>query len=214
MLITQIFSSPLTFTAWVLALIIAITIHEFAHAFTADKLGDPTPRLLNRLTLNPLSHLDPLGTLMLFIVGFGWGKPVPFDPYQLANPRRDSALIALAGPASNLILAAFCALLIRLIPLFITNSLIVLLTYAIFLPLISLNIILAIFNLLPVHPLDGGKILVGLLPEDSAQTADQLLHQYGMIILLILILPLSGQSIVSQLIGPLVHFLTTIFIGF
>src|SRR3990167_2370413 len=98
-------------------LIIAITIQEFAHAFLADRLGDPTPRAQGRLTLNPLAHLDPVGTLMLLIFRFGWGKPVIFDPYNLAHPRRDAGLISLAGPVSNIILAIGLSLILRFIPL-------------------------------------------------------------------------------------------------
>ena len=98
-------------------LIIAITVHEFAHALLADRLGDPTPRSQGRLTLNPLAHLDPLGTLMLFLFRFGWGKPVIFDPYNLAHPRRDAGIISLAGPASNILLATILALSLRFLPL-------------------------------------------------------------------------------------------------
>src|SRR3990167_10883511 len=107
------FSNPLLLILWLAALIIAVTIHEFAHAFAADRLGDPTPKLMGRLTLNPLAHLDVLGTLMLLIARFGWGKPVQIDPFNLQNPRRDSALIALAGPLSNLLLAVVLSLILR-----------------------------------------------------------------------------------------------------
>ncbi len=95
-MLDTLFSNPLIFTGWLVSLVIAITVHEFAHAFAADRLGDPTPRLQGRLTLNPLSHLDPLGTILLILVRFGWGKPVQFDPYNLENPRRDSAIISFA----------------------------------------------------------------------------------------------------------------------
>src|SRR3989344_4241957 len=100
--------TPLTFLIFLLfavGVIIAITVHEFAHAASAEKLGDPTAKVHNRVSLNPLNHLDPIGTLLIFLVGFGWGKPTPFDPYNLKNPKKDSAIISLAGPASNLILA-------------------------------------------------------------------------------------------------------------
>src|SRR3990167_9790844 len=112
-MIENLISSPLSFLASLLAIVIAISIHEFSHALAADRLGDPTPRLQGRLTLNPLAHLDPLGTLMLLIVRFGWGKPVVFDPFNLRHPRRDAAIISLAGPVSNLILAFVCAVLLR-----------------------------------------------------------------------------------------------------
>src|SRR3989344_1658008 len=99
-----LFNDSLEFILWTISIVLAITIHEFAHAFAADRLGDPTPRLMGRLTLNPLAHLDPLGTLLLLIARFGWGKPVIFDPFNLRNPRRDSAIISLAGPVSNILL--------------------------------------------------------------------------------------------------------------
>ena len=108
-------TNPILFLVWVAALLTAITIHEFAHAYSADRLGDPTPRSQGRLTLNPLAHLDPLGTLMLILVRFGWGKPVQFDPYNLANPKRDAAIISFAGPLSNLILATILSIILRLV---------------------------------------------------------------------------------------------------
>ncbi len=197
MLVSLLLSNPILFFLVAGALIISLTIHEFAHAFIADKLGDPTPRLQGRITLNPLAHLDPLGTLAMLFVGFGWGKPVMFDPYNLKDPKRDAALIALAGPASNLILATLLAIAFRF---FGSESLFASLAYLV----IQTNVGLAIFNLIPIHPLDGGKILIGLAPKDVAHEWDQVLHQYGTVILLFLILPLNGQSAVSALISPIV----------
>src|SRR3989344_291453 len=104
-----------SFIFYIISLVIAITIHEFAHAFVADHLGDPTPRLQGRVTLNPLAHLDPMGTLLLFIVHFGWGKPVQFDPFNLRNPRRDAALISLAGPATNLVTATVASIVMQVL---------------------------------------------------------------------------------------------------
>lgn len=199
--------------AWILAFVIAITIHETAHAYMADRLGDPTPRLMGRLSLNPIVHYDRIGTTLLIVlifmrevlkipvIPFGWAKPVQIDPYNLANPRRDSALISVAGPASNFLVAAITALIINLL----VNS-----EFAIYatllIPTVVLNIILGLFNLLPIHPLDGGKIFVGLLPENEAQDADRFLQQYGFIILLFLILPLvNGTSAVSYLLGPVAN---------
>ena len=195
------FQSPVLFVIWTLALLAAITIHEFAHALIADRLGDPTPRLQGRLTLNPIAHLDPIGTLMLLIAGFGWGKPVVFDPYNLENPRRDAALISLAGPVSNIVLASLLSLLYRVYP----TSFIV--------PFIVLNISLAIFNLVPVHPLDGGKIIAGVLPAKEARVWDAVLNRYGMIILLVLILPIfSGNSIISLVISPIINILISLYL--
>src|SRR3989344_3093930 len=150
-MLSQFLVNPLLGLTWLLGLILATTIHEFAHALVADRLGAPTPRLQGRLTLNPLAHLDPLGTLMLLVTRFGWGKPVQFDPFNLQNPRRDTAIISLAGPVSNLATAALAATVIRLFPI----------AYPLLLPLIVLSVGLALFNLIPIHPLDGGKIILG-----------------------------------------------------
>jgi len=193
---------------WIFAFIVAITIHEAAHAWMADRLGDPTARLMGRLSLNPLVHYDPIGTTMLLllsvmralgapIVPFGWAKPVEFDPYNLKNPRRDSALISFAGPASNLILALFFSLIGRINPVL---SLIAT-------PMIILNVSLAIFNLVPVHPLDGGKILVGLLPRKYAYDVENFLSRYGTLLLIFLIFPsFGGSSLVSIFISPITNF--------
>ncbi len=187
-------------------LIIAITIHEFAHAFAADKLGDPTPRASGRLTLNPLAHLDPVGTIMLLIFRFGWGKPVIFDPYNLAHPRRDAGIISLAGPVSNLVLALILSLVLRFLPL-------PLLLYPVLYITALLNITLAVFNLVPVYPLDGEKILAALLPRDLAYEYQAVMSRYGTIILIMMILPVFGTAPVISLITPAIEFLTRLFLG-
>ncbi len=188
-------------------LIIAITIHEFSHALLADRLGDPTPRSQGRLSLNPLAHLDPLGTLMLFLVHFGWGKPVIFDPYNLAHPRRDAGIISIAGPASNLLLAAILSLLIHFTPI---PYLLMPMFYAI----ILLNISLAVFNLIPVYPLDGEKILAAILPRDLAYEYQAVMNRYGTIILILMVLPLfGGTSPVVSLISPVIAFLSHLLLG-
>lgn len=200
-MLNYLFTNPFYFFLWLAALLVAITVHEFAHAWTSDRLGDPTARLAGRVTLNPLAHLDPLGTLMLLLFRFGWGKPVPFDPFNLRNPRRDAALISFAGPAADLILAIFLSLLIRFIPssqLFLT-------------PFIILAITLAIFNLIPIHPLDGGKILVGLLPERLASQWDETLNRFGFFIIIFLLIPLfGGHSVVSLIIFPFINFILSL----
>lgn len=201
MLFSLLFQSPLAFALLAGSLVLCLTIHEFAHAITADRLGDPTPRMQGRVTLNPLSHLDPVGTLALLLLGFGWGKPVMFDPYNLQNPRRDTVLIALAGPASNIILA-FVLMVISAIAGIDS----IVLQF-----LISINIILAAFNLIPIHPLDGGKILSGLLPPALAEEYDDILYHYGTWILLLLVFPWAGgASPISFLVGPLAGGLETI----
>lgn len=192
---------------FLVGLVIAITIHEFAHAYSADKLGDPTPRSQGRLSLNPMAHLDPIGTLMLFVFHFGWGKPVIFDPYNLAHPRRDAGIISLAGPVSNLLLATALSLLIRLS---ILPYVIVPFLYAV----IILNISLAVFNLVPVYPLDGEKILAAILPRDMAYEYQSIMNRYGTIILILMILPLfGGSSPVISLITPAINFLSHLLLG-
>lgn len=201
-MLSQLFSNPILFFVWAAALLIAVTIHEFSHALVADRLGDPTARLLNRVSLNPINHLDPIGTLMLLFFQFGWGKPVPFDPFNLRRPKRDSALISLAGPASNLILAALLSLILKLqfsplLSLFL-------------IPIIIININLAIFNLLPIPPLDGSKILYGILPMSWAEEYNDFMRSYGSILLILLIIPIGGSSLVINLIMPVINLLTNL----
>ena len=210
-LISIAFSNPLAFMLVAGILLAAITIHEFAHAWIADRLGDPTPRLQGRVTLNPLAHLDPVGTILLLFIGFGWGKPVEFDPYNLKDPVRDTALIAAAGPASNLVMAALLAILI---PTMINIApatgpfLLVVLSISIF-----YNCMLAVFNLLPLHPLDGGKILSSLLPPATAVEYDRFIYRYGNFVLLALLLPWSGTSPLSALITPPITVITQLFMN-
>jgi len=208
--------------AWLLAFVTAITIHEASHAYMADRLGDPTAKLMGRLSLNPIVHYDPVGTTMLLVlifmrlvlqlpvIPFGWAKPVQVDPYNLKNPRKDSALISLAGPASNIIFAVLLSLILRLLHVFSVE--ITFLT-ALFIPTILLSISLAIFNLIPVHPLDGGKIFVGLLPENEAKDAELFLRRYGIIILFLLIFPtFGGASPISLFMSPVVNFFFNVLI--
>ena len=209
-MIATLFTNPLLFFGWFVALIVAITIHEFAHAFAADRLGDPTPRIQGRLTLNPLSHLDPLGTLMILFVRFGWGKPVQFDPFNLENPKRDSAIISLAGPVSNIILALLSSLILRILASVSPTAFI--LSSPLLQPIILLNIILAIFNLIPVHPLDGFKIVAGLLNKNQYGQWMEL-QRYGIFILILLLLPLGpGGPFIQGLISGPIQFLVNILI--
>lgn len=203
-LISLLFSDPISFVLVAVGLVISVTIHEFAHAFVADKLGDPTPRYQGRVTLDPRAHLDPLGTLAILLIGFGWGKAVQFDPYNLKDPKRDTALIALAGPASNIILATVLSLMIGVLNL---QGIAI----AVLLPIIFINVMLAIFNLVPVYPLDGSKIAQAILPKEVALEYELFMTRYGNFVLLALILPLFGsRSAISQLISPVIEFVITL----
>jgi len=168
--------------------LLALTIHEYAHARVSHWLGDPTARLQGRLTLNPLAHLDPIGTLAIFLIGFGWARPVPVDSRYLGNPRRDMMLVALAGPASNLLLAAAMAFLFMMAPWRALGAE----WYWLSVPVrhmlqlgVGVNVLLAIFNLLPVPPLDGSRILSGLLPLRQALAYSRL-EPYGFLIIFLL----------------------------
>jgi Zn-dependent protease len=185
MIISLLFQNPIMFFAWAAGLVIAISVHEFAHAFTANYLGDSTAKLEGRLTLNPLSHLDLWGTLLLLVVGFGWGKPVPFNPFNLKNQKYGPALISIAGPFSNLILVIIFSLLLKyiypLLGLGYENAL-----FYFLYTLIMINAILMVFNLLPIPPLDGSKLLFAVLP-DSMNNVKVFLERYGFILLLALV---------------------------
>ena len=185
--------NPLVFVLVVLALVLSITIHEFAHAYVATKLGDNTAKDLGRVSLNPLAHLDPIGTLMLVFVGFGWGKPVPFNPYALKNPKVDSALISVAGPISNFILAIILAVIAK----FVNPDGIF---FAFIYLTIFYNLILGIFNLIPLHPLDGFKVVYGILPQNLAWQWQQT-EQYGIYVLMLLVLTRSTGTFITPLIN-------------
>lgn len=198
-------------------ILLALSVHEYSHGLAAYRLGDPTAKYAGRLTLNPLSHLDPIGTLMLFLVHFGWAKPVPVDPRYFANPKRDMLWVALAGPASNMFLAFLSGLVIRFINAhpgpfmgsFIGNSFAVMMVLS-----LQINLALAVFNLLPIPPLDGSKVLYGLLPPQYEHVAYNL-ERYGPGILfgLILLGMITGVSILWAFIGPFVGFFSTLFAG-
>ena len=165
------------------ALLIALTFHEYAHAFVAVKLGDPTPRLMGRLTLNPVAHLDPVGLIMLWMFKFGWAKPVPINPSYFNDSRKGTMLVSLAGPGANILLALITALLVgflmKLQLLTGWGAKVLYMTY-------SYNLIFAIFNLVPIPPLDGSKIVSSLLPGPQAYAFERL-EQYGPFILIGLI---------------------------
>jgi len=186
--------------------LMAITCHEVSHGYVADKFGDNTARSMGRLTLNPLKHLDIFGTLMVFIVGIGWAKPVPVNFNNLRHPKRDMIWVAAAGPITNFALATFSAMLLRgmaavgeivatvpLLQLFI-DPIALMLAFSVY-----INLLLAIFNLIPVPPLDGGRVAVGLLPyRQSAAIAR--IDPFGMIIIIVLVF---FTNIFSYVISPL-----------
>lgn len=188
---------------WALPVIFAITVHEVAHGWVANRLGDPTARMLGRLTLNPIKHIDPIGTVLvpavLLALGgfmFGWAKPVPVTAQNLKNPRRDMAIVAAAGPAVNLIMAVLWALVARFAQFLPSESLAMPLTYMGFAG-ISINILLAVLNLLPIPPLDGGRVVSNLLPPRASAQYDQI-EPYGFFILLGLII----TGALGYLLGP------------
>ncbi|MCA9372352.1 site-2 protease family protein [Candidatus Woesebacteria bacterium] len=209
-MISLLFSEPIVFVFYALALLIAISIHEYAHARVAVMLGDPTPEVQGRLTLDPRAHLDLYGALLLLLVGFGWGKPVRFDPYNLENPRRDAALISIAGPVSNAILAIISAIALRLL-LFVPVTFLSDIGQLFFSSLIVLNVILGVFNLLPIAPLDGFKIVGGLLNEEQAREWYQL-ERYGIFFLLLLLVPFGQQSMLDTILRPILDVIYTILI--
>jgi Zn-dependent protease len=188
------------FVARLIVLVVALTVHEFAHAWTADQLGDDTPRLQGRLTLNPLAHLDPLGSIMLLIAGFGWAKPVMVNPYVVR--RRTPAgmmLVAAAGPFANLLLAILASLPFRAGVLALDSSSAFI--SSLFLEFIWINLILLFFNLIPIFPLDGEKVAEYFLPQGGQDFLHRL-RPYGMYILMGLIL--MGNFGGLDLLGTLV----------
>ena len=198
-------------------ILLALTFHEYAHAYVANRLGDDTAKQSGRLSLNPLRHLDPLGTIMIFLVHFGWAKPVPVNPHRLKNPKKDMLWISAAGPFANMVLALASGILLRL--LIATEgapdrtSIMGLLIYVVFMSL-QINLALAIFNILPIAPLDGSKILSGLLPDGFGKMF-YYMERYGPFVLLGLIIfgSATGVSILGRIIWPFVKFFSKIFAG-
>ena len=201
-------------------LLVGFPVHEFAHALAAYRLGDSTAKLFGRLTLNPVAHFDPLGGILLAVsfigsgFGFGWAKPKPVNPSNLAGGRRGEAMVAAAGPVSNLVLAAAAALPLRFI--FATPQLseqipgIVVLVLYLF---VYINLVLMIFNLLPIPPLDGSKVLFAFLPPRLAWQWRPVLEQYGFILLLLLFFLPPGNSIGGRILGPILDALFSVLVG-
>lgn len=180
--------------------LLAITCHEVSHGYVASRFGDPTARMLGRLTLNPLKHIDIFGTLMLVVVGIGWAKPVPVVIQNLRNPKKDMIWVSAAGPVTNLVLALVSALLLRLLLAlppgygFVVQPLSYMAGFSIY-----INLLLAFFNMIPIPPLDGGRVLMGLLPYRQASTLGRL-EPYGMMIIILLVF---FTPVFSYLLMPL-----------
>ena len=189
-------------------ILLALTVHEFAHGYVAYRFGDPTARDQGRLTLNPLKHLDPLGTLAFFIIKIGWAKPVPVNPGYFKNPQKDMLWVALAGPAVNFVLAVISAIGVKIVWFIASNISYSALAEAILVPLnevlmasVWINLVLCIFNFLPIPPLDGSKILAGLLPPDLARSYASV-ERYGFAIIMVL----AFTGILSKMIMPVISF--------
>lgn len=204
--INWLFSEPLFFFAWVVAIVAALTIHEFAHAFSAYLLGDHTAKEDGRITLNPLTHIDPLGFMMLLVAGFGWAKPVSVNPYNLRQPRSGIAIVSLAGPLANLVCVLIFAMLFKFLsPILGPDNLL-----SNFLFMMTLiNISLFTFNLIPIPPLDGSKVLFSLLPDSKFAEFKYKFSINGPWILLMLVIldAVSGIGIFSSIFNFIVNLL-------
>ena len=185
MLLSLLFTDPLLFAAILIAIVAALSFHEYAHALVAYGLGDPTADRMGRLTLNPIAHIDPLGLIMLLLAGFGFAKPVPYDPRYLENPRSGALLIGLAGPASNILFGSIFALVLKFVePALGPANLLVGFCY--FGAIINVN--LAIFNLIPIPPLDGSKLLGVILAGSEWRDLRMTIERQGPFVLLALII--------------------------
>jgi Zn-dependent protease len=196
-------SDPARLIASLVAIAIGLTFHEFSHALVADRLGDPRPRALGRVSLNPMRHIDPIGALMLLIVRFGWAKPVPVNPYALRPGRIGMTYVAAAGPLANLAVAIGFAIVARVLEQVGVGGF----AYEVVFGVVLINVLLAIFNLIPIPPLDGYNLVLPLLPVRTAMTA-QRYAPYGVIALLILVLiPGSPLGILLRVVTPITRFL-------
>jgi len=190
-------------------LLFALTVHELAHGYVAYRLGDPTAKNAGRLTLNPLKHLDPLGVLAFIIMKIGWAKPVPVNPRYFKNPQQDMLLVALAGPGANILLAIASAALAHLmialpfLPFAVLQPLVAMLAASVW-----INIMLAVFNCIPIPPLDGSKVLMGLLPPAAARSYAKL-EPFGFLVLL----ALFYTGVIGWIIMPIIRFSNNLLLG-
>ncbi len=193
------------------AVLIALTFHEFAHAYAADKLGDDTPRMQGRLNLNPMSHIDWFGIIMLVVAGFGWGKPVQIDRRNFSNNKISTsaaeAIVAIAGPIMNFLIAFVFTIILFVLMLLVPSFLSLLdgAMYVIILNIIIINISLGIFNLIPIPPLDGSKVLMHFLPYNGKQWFENNQYTFYIVLLFLVFIRINGASIISQILTPAVQ---------
>lgn len=211
-------ANPAIFLGLLVALIVGISVHEFSHAWMANRLGDPTAASQGRLTLNPLSHLDLLGTVMIFLIGFGWGKPVPYNPANLRNgPISGGAMVAAAGPAANIVTAAALGFLFQNLVNFsgasIDGTAEAIATILVI--VVQINVALAIFNIIPIPPLDGYRVLLRFLPPHLVPSISRLEMQGPFLLLIIVLLDqwFLRIGIFQAILGPPVSFLMRLFLG-
>ena len=213
---------PATLVAVAIFLLVGFPVHEFSHALAAYRLGDGTAKLFGRLTLNPLVHLDPYGSLLLVasavLGGFiiGWAKPTPVNPSMLRGGRRAEAWVAAAGPVSNLVMAILAAVALRLIVALdlVSNDAALFVANVVYM-FIFINVALFIFNLIPIPPLDGSKVMFSLMNPGTVWRIRPTLEQWGFLILIVvMIIPLNGISIGGRVIGPLLNGLVSVLVGF
>ncbi|WP_425147197.1 site-2 protease family protein [Deinococcus sp.] len=200
-LLSLLSSNPTAFVIIAVALLLSLTVHEFAHAYTADRLGDPTPRRFGRVTLNPLAHLDPFGALLLLVAGFGFAKPVPVNGGNLG--RWGMLWVAAAGPLSNVLIALLAALLLKFLPL--TQ-----LSYTVLTTVLGINIVLAIFNLLPIPLLDGSRIVAALFPRTLGRALMEFeMQPYSFILVMVIIY--FGRNQINGIINAVESWVLALF---
>ena len=213
---------PATLVAVAIFLLVGFPVHEFSHALAAYRLGDGTAKMFGRLTLNPIVHLDPFGSLLLVIsalgTGFfiGWAKPTPVNPSMLRGGRRAEAWVAAAGPVSNIAMAVVGALVVRVFVAFdLVNSDATLFVANVVYVFVFINVALFIFNLIPIPPLDGSKVMFALMNPRTVWQIRPTLERWGFLILIVvMIVPLNGASIGGRVVGPLLDGLVSVLVGF